>query len=452
MAGKGKINRPVNLKNVYTFFGLKAVGGCFDIGYICSNRHGKVNKASKVKPIRYDAVKPLTASQFAGTMADQSNGIRYGMRCMLHQGGTEGSTDASRGWSGLHKCDWTYLPPIPGTHYGRLSDFDGYNDDAVFNPIGAVGGVRKSDGVDAVMYYDIPENLLCDVICENSNGSFVTSNGVNLQEVAGVSDIGTWYPCILISDVNSAGEPIAPHYVRALAETRLNVTEAKKYQPLKDEYGVWYGNYLAETYTDVDKQTVQGGLNINSACKKMVTLFIAQSLGTSSSTDWRQWRQVTDSGLPTGYIYTVPEAAGIIVDYRRAYAQGLKYASASAKVENSRIHVVVIPEFVKEDNGNVPDRSFTYSMAAVVYRKTTSGSTVNLTEVGSGTYSISGKWAYPEEVSGEPLPAAQLDIQTSLLTAAAHGNYTFEIHWTVRSDMTGTRVLNSGTNTITYSY
>ena len=440
----GKINSPINLQSVYAQLGIAPYQGCYDLAYLCSNRHGKINKWSKVKPIRYATPQALTTAQFAGTSTDHANGIHYGLRCRIHNGSGDGIQDGSQGWAGLHKCNWEYFPPVPGTHWNRLSDFDGYDDGAQPNPTGKVNG--KQSGEQAVMYYDIPQNLPCSVVCHTSGeaNTFATNLGVNLQEAAEISDIGEWYPCILISDVDEVGEPTSPHYVRALAEVKDVLTELNKYQPLRNSSGVWYGDYVAETYKNAESGTVEGGLNISTACKKIVTLFVKKDIRSASlGENYTQWRDVTDEVIPAEAVFTVPGATGIIVNYKRAYAQGLKFSGANAQALSGRVYVYVSADWVKED-GNMPDREYNYTFH--VRLTTSSGETF----IGAGQFTISGAWAYPDEQTGAT-PVMQVNIETTLLHAVGGGAVPIRIDWSVTSDKTGDRILNSGTANVTYN-
>lgn len=213
----GWIYRAINPQLVYAKLGIAPYLGCYDTGYLCGNAHGKINRASIHKPIRYATMQDLTDAQFAGTMNDHGNGIYYGLRCAFHQGNGDGTQDTSRGWEGLHECDWSYLPPIPWTHYCRLSDFDKYNAKAVFNPDGRIGGTKTGETL--IQYYDQLSNIDVDIsVMTNSAGNFMISQdsvklgstgptvptnvGVNLQEVANVTDIGTYYPWIIFNCSN----------------------------------------------------------------------------------------------------------------------------------------------------------------------------------------------------------------------------------------------------------
>lgn len=440
----GKINAPINPQLVYADLGIAPYNGSYDTAYLCSNLHGKINKWSKVKPIRYATPQTLTAAQFAGTTTDHANGVYYGLRCRIHNGSGDGTQDDSRGWAGLHKCNWEYFPPVPSTHWSRLSDFDGYDDGAQPNPTGKVNG--KQSGEEAVMYYDMPQNLPCSVVCHTSGeaNTFATNLGVNLQEVAAISDIGEWYPCILISDVNADGEPTSPHYVRALAEAKDTLTELSKYQPLRNSSGAWYGDYVAETHNNAESGIVSGGLSINMACKKMVTLFVKKDIRSAAlGENYTQWRDVTDEVIPVGAVFTVPGATGIIVNYKRAYAQGLKFSGAMAQALSGRVYVIVSADWVKADD-NMPDRECNYTF---LVRLTADSGGIS---IGAGQFTISGAWAYPDEQTGA-MPITQVNIETTLLHAVGGGAVPIRIDWSVTSDKTGDRILNSGTANVTYN-
>lgn len=444
MAGKGKIIKPINPQSVYASLGIARGAAGYDVAYLCSNAHGAINKWSVIKPIRFDTPFGLSPLQFAGTSTDHANGIYYGLRCGLHNGSGDGTQDGSRGWAGLHRCDWAYMSVVPGVHYSRLSDFDGYDDNAVPNPTGNVAGVGTDDKREAVVHYDIPENLPCNVLCRTAgeDNVFADGLGVNLQEVAQTSDIGEWYPCILISDVNSDGEPVAPHYVRALAEAKDSVTEQNKYQPLRNSSGAWFGKYVAETHRSVGLNFDSGGLGINGPCKKMVTLFIKKEINNQLvDGDFTQWRDVSLEDIPVGKVFTVPDAVGIVVDYRRAYAQGLAFAGASAYASLEVIFVNVRVSWVKEE-GNMPDREATYTFRANIE--------ADGNPVGGESYTVEGKFAYPEEQGGAT-PAMQLVVKTSAIELlGASGTLSLKISWTVTSDKAGDHILNNGTEYVTY--
>ena len=139
----------------------------------------------------------------------------------------------------------------------------------------------------------------------------------------------------------------------------------------------------------------------------------------------------------------MPGATGIIVNYKRAYAQGLKFSGANAQALSGRVYVYVSADWVKED-GNMPDREYNYTFH--VRLTTSSGETF----IGAGQFTISGAWAYPDEQTGAT-PVMQVNIETTLLHAVGGGAVPIRIDWSVTSDKTGDRILNSGTANVTYN-
>lgn len=459
----GWIYSPINPQPVYARLGIAPQPGKgFCVAYLCSNAHGKTNRWSIHKPVRYATMVALTDSQFAGTMNDHGNGIYYGLRCAFHQGNGDGQQDTSRGWEGLHECDWSYLPPRPGIDYSRLSDWNKHNLKAIPNPDGRIGGTKTGETL--IQYYDQLSNIDVDIsVMTNSAGNFMTSQdsvqlgsngptvptnvGVNLQEVANVADIGTYYPCILLTFFDGQ----SGSFIRALAE-RNALMESKKYQPLRNESGAWAANYVAEVAHDVATDIVKGGLNIDKQCKARATVFLVNKIRPTGLQGWTQWTSVGEGDMPPGdasKIYTVPNAANVIIDFRRMYAQGLKFLSASTYISSGRVVVRVLPTWVKETD-NMPDRTFNYTFTVQLSQSLDGAQT----PVGGGQYTVSGKWAYPDEQTGmEIIPILQLDIQTNLFELlGGSGSTTFHIYWYVKSDKTGDKILNSGTDYVTHTY
>lgn len=459
----GWIYRPINPQPVYARLGIAPQPGKgFCVAYLCSNAHGKTNIWSIHKPVRYATMQALTDAQFAGTMNDHGNGIYYGLRCAFHQGNGDGTQDTSRGWEGLHECDWSYLPPRPGIDCSRLSDWDKHNLKAIPNPDGRIGGTKTGETL--IQYYDQLSNIDVDIsVMTNSAGDFMTSQdtvklgstgptvptnvGVNLQEVANVTDIGTYYPCILLTFFDGQ----SGSFIRALAE-RNALMESKKYQPLRNESGAWAAAYVAEVAHDVATDIVKGGLNIYKQCKARATVFLVNKIRPAGLQGWTQWTSVGEGDMPPGdasKIHTVPNAANVIIEFKRMYAQGMKFLSANTYVSSGRVVVRVLPTWVKETD-NMPDRTFNYTFTVQLSQSLDGAQT----PVGGGQYTVSGKWAYPDEQTGmEITPILQLDIQTDLFELlGGSGSTTFQIYWTVKSDKTGDKILNSGTDSVTHTY
>ncbi len=480
IVNNNEVKWPVNPQEVYALLGIAPDSSRgYDIGTLCDNRHGKINPASKVKPIRYAGPGWLTFAQFKGTMNDHADGIYYGLRCALHQGQGDGKPDGTRGWAGLHKCDWSYLPPVLGQHFFRLTDFAlspneagtsgrfGYKHNARFNPVGYVAGITGAGGV-AILHYDQPGNVDCSVSCQvdSNTNQLITTLGVNLQDVAGVTDIGDWYPCILVSGLSDAGAIVGPHFARALAETGR--TETTKYQKLRNTSDAWDGRYVAEMYSEEGRGDViieASGFPWPSApCKMIATLFIVKDIGGAAAiNNFRKWSNVGDMAM-TQAAYTVPGGAGIILDFQRAYAQGLTFKSARAYLgiganANGKIVVMIVPDWVKEGPGNMPQRDATYTFSVnLTTSYTDSDGITQVTPAGAGRFVIQGIYAYPDELpDGSQLRIMQVDIVTDLMgmgfvPGGSNPSTTFGIYWSVTSDKTGNRILNSGNSSVTYTY
>lgn len=107
-----RISAPIGLQEVYSLLGVSKTGTYYDVGYICGNGHGKINKWSKHKPVRYDSPSELTNAQWESAL--------YGM-------GVTYSSNIDTVIEAALSGDWEYLPPRPGTDWCRLTDFVGYN-------------------------------------------------------------------------------------------------------------------------------------------------------------------------------------------------------------------------------------------------------------------------------------------------------------------------------------
>lgn len=103
----GIITPPIGLQEVYSLLGVAKQGTYYDVGYICSNSHGRTNKASRYKPVKNSSLSELSESNFKS--------LCYGF------GDKNTSSDiASR--------KWDYIPPTGGNSSPyRLTDFANYN-------------------------------------------------------------------------------------------------------------------------------------------------------------------------------------------------------------------------------------------------------------------------------------------------------------------------------------
>lgn len=212
-----KISAPIGLQEVYSLLGVSKTGTYYDVAYICGNAHGRINKWSKKKPIRYAQAAALTDAQFRGTTADNINGIYYGLQTQT----TAGRFDE------LHTISWTYLPPRPGTDWCRLTDFNGYDHAATPTLNGAYTGGSP-------VYYNLDRQLTVNITYNSNN-----TTGVDIADMLPTNtdqNIGDYYPCILVGN-----------YARVMFNTTLSEgsTSGGTYTTLYHN-NVWYTRFYAE--------------------------------------------------------------------------------------------------------------------------------------------------------------------------------------------------------------
>lgn len=108
----GKITAPISASDPYMVMGVGQYNGVYDVGYICGNTHGKIKKYAKYKPVKVNTQIDITDTQ--------RNGVRWGLTIPLRQ-----MADI------IKSSPWVYNPPVPGTDWCRLTDFIGYNHNAI---------------------------------------------------------------------------------------------------------------------------------------------------------------------------------------------------------------------------------------------------------------------------------------------------------------------------------
>lgn len=104
--------------DVYKVLGLARQSGGYDVGYACSNEHGKTDPWAKFKPVRGGG--PATTD--TTWKADGKCGFSI-PEYSAPGGRTSGLIEALI--SG--EANWVYLAPRTGTDWCRIADFDGYN-------------------------------------------------------------------------------------------------------------------------------------------------------------------------------------------------------------------------------------------------------------------------------------------------------------------------------------
>lgn len=109
----------IRIQNIYAVLGL--TGG--DLGWVCSNRHGKTDKWARYKPQAVGGPAPITEAQ---RKAD-SYGLRPSDPEALGGLNPLSDTDLRR----LAQVKWLYAAPVPGENWCRMTDWDGYEHTAV---------------------------------------------------------------------------------------------------------------------------------------------------------------------------------------------------------------------------------------------------------------------------------------------------------------------------------
>lgn len=284
--------------DVYKVLGIAPRKNGFDIGYACSNLHGKINPASKHKPIRYDKVGPLTDEERVGSQQDYNEGIFWGVRCA----GRIGILD------GLHDCNFEYLPPRPGEDWMRLGDFDGYNNAAKFSPRAAV---TKIGGGRVDMLVVIERDLL--------------PTGIDVAEIAqlGSSEknvLDKCYPCILISDTQKK-----QNWARALQCQSISADEVLPaptpgepssglYLPMVDDNGTWRERWLAP-FSDYSHDGATSPESfLTSADERLITIFFLRYIDTTHNTiDLTKWVEVTNTRVASRPLVCPKTTSEVIV-------------------------------------------------------------------------------------------------------------------------------------------
>lgn len=135
------LNAPLNTQEVYKLLGIgKHKGEWWDIGYICSNQHGKTDKWSQNKPVRFAGPdNGISATWYRGDDGKCGYDITVA---------NDAATIVSQIFDGNNT--WEYLPPRVGVDFSRLPDFIGYDHSCVapfYNPINQSGIVAAGNAM-----------------------------------------------------------------------------------------------------------------------------------------------------------------------------------------------------------------------------------------------------------------------------------------------------------------
>lgn len=181
----GIITAPINMKDPYTCMGVGATSYGYELGYICSNIHGKTNKWAKFKPNRF----PGPNNETSETWYRGDDGkcgyditVANDVDTIVSQVFSEDNT-------------WEYLPPRIGIDFSRLTDFIAYDHFCVkpfYEPINLSGIVASGSTVQQNLFFN----------------SAAVNNTRNINPLADVllggKQIYDWhYACVVVSESGS---------------------------------------------------------------------------------------------------------------------------------------------------------------------------------------------------------------------------------------------------------
>lgn len=205
----GIIVAPVNTDDVSSVINVAS----HDVGYLCSNLHGRINKWSKIKPILvaypYDDVEE---SEDKLRESDTSNGYYYGVKIV-----TKNPCE-------IHTHAFAYKPPILGENWDRLTDWDGYDHNAKPYPAINADWIKDDGDLGEVNF---PQGFAFSATFKLAPTS-ENQNGINPFECLAGSNWTQqhYYPILIIS---SNSTPVA-FWARTMVgqqsgESYLNLTQ-----------------------------------------------------------------------------------------------------------------------------------------------------------------------------------------------------------------------------------
>lgn len=283
----GKITTPMSVSDPYTCMGVTPTANGYDVGYVCSNAHGKVNKWSKNKPYDINKMAPLTDAEKKGTAAQNNAGIFFGLKV------GSGGTDLTK----LHEATYDYVGyPKGGNSVYRILDFDGYD----HNAVPTINGTIPTE-----TYYNLDKYFVCTIVYDYNH---TNTTGVDIAEIINSDSDATkfesYYPCILVGN-----------YARGLFNQNSNTQTTIKYN------NAWYTKF----YCDF---TGYPGIG---AGTKTCTLFFIRELYVQGIIDLRSWVNV-GSILSARQGYTIPNAVAVPVDIKEYHPYAILKITAASRI------------------------------------------------------------------------------------------------------------------------
>lgn len=274
----GKITAPVRQQaDAAATLGLSTNALSFMMG----NSHGKINKWSYHKPIRYNKTTGLTEDEFIGMLSDVYNGIYCGLKMGTNNGRI---TD-------LHDGTFEYYAPRGGAYgeYNRLGDMRGYDQNAVPTPTASIVS-QISYGSDigfSVTFSHNPNNTTGVTLAKWFELGVMMTTPVAFENT---------YLCALISTADRNSN----------AYIALRNWDTKTITPIK-----YNGSFVSHWYADCSVGKVPTFFNKATGTKMIVSLFLAPSLtpdGQYSPSSLESWTAGNgNSGFGNGDTANTPQ-------------------------------------------------------------------------------------------------------------------------------------------------
>lgn len=107
----GTITAPISASDPYNCMGVGKTSSGYDVGYICKNSHGKINKWSRHKPVKFNKITELSDADFKS--------VNFGLTM---------PTPVGQNWeTAINNAQYVYNPPTGGSSEPfRLTDFNYY--------------------------------------------------------------------------------------------------------------------------------------------------------------------------------------------------------------------------------------------------------------------------------------------------------------------------------------
>lgn len=180
MIEDGIVQPPISVKDPYQVLGVGATSNGYDVGYICSNNHGKINMWSRFKPVRWKSVSINVTNDQWWKAEDGQCGIDFtNARAVNYtQIPSKMTDDGNNGWE--------YLPPNGDPFPYRLLDFIKYKHDAP-PPIGGFS-VPSKVGVGGKFTASVMEQIITIDKDEPGSIAFEDIKADSTGEIASLSD------------------------------------------------------------------------------------------------------------------------------------------------------------------------------------------------------------------------------------------------------------------------